>query len=146
MSDAQTKPTTAHTSHFGVYGAAIKDGQILLIRKSRGPYTGLLDLPGGTPEPHELLEETLRREVEEETGCEVTALDTPRAVSALYPYRSPDIGHEYTLRHLGALYMMKVRGEARMDLVDGDSSGADWYDCAKLLPYEITPFVKIAIK
>ena len=38
-------------SHKGVYGIIRKGNQILLIRKARGPYTGLYDLPGGSPEP-----------------------------------------------------------------------------------------------
>ncbi len=38
-----------HT-HFGCYGILTLGDCIALIRKARGPYTGLLDLPGGKPE------------------------------------------------------------------------------------------------
>ena len=36
--------------HLGAYGLIVKDGKIALIRKSRGAYTGKLDVPGGTIE------------------------------------------------------------------------------------------------
>ncbi len=31
----------------GVYGVYIQNAQILLIKKARGPYRGMYDLPGG---------------------------------------------------------------------------------------------------
>lgn len=45
------------TRHFGIYGVWRHEGKLVLVRKSRGPYTGQLDLPGGTPE----LGETAKR-------------------------------------------------------------------------------------
>ena len=54
--------------HLGVYGLIVKDNKILLIKKVSGPYDGLLDLPGGCLEFGELPIETLKRELEEETG------------------------------------------------------------------------------
>lgn len=61
-------------NHFGVYGVCIREGRILCIRKTRGPYRGRFDLPGGTPEEGESLVETLRREMLEETGFQVSAI------------------------------------------------------------------------
>jgi hypothetical protein len=49
------------THHFGVYGLWTHAGKLVLVRKTRGPYTGFLDLPGGTPERGESRHETLRR-------------------------------------------------------------------------------------
>ena len=37
--------------HHGVYAAHVDDGTLLTVHKSRGPYTGMLDLPGGSPQP-----------------------------------------------------------------------------------------------
>ena len=54
--------------HLGVYGLIVKDNKILLIKKVSGPYDGLLDLPGGGLEFGERPIETLKRELEEETG------------------------------------------------------------------------------
>ena len=64
-----TSDTNITKTHFGVYGSIVKDGKILLIKKSRGPYTGLYDLPGGSQEQGESHLETLKREIMEETGC-----------------------------------------------------------------------------
>lgn len=60
-----------HYLHRGVYGVCVRDGAVLAIRKSRGPYTGHFDLPGGTPEPTETPTATLLRELHEETGAHV---------------------------------------------------------------------------
>lgn len=58
--------------HHGVYAAAVTDTpagpRLLTVRKTRGPYTGMLDLPGGAPEPGEDRHKTLARELTEETG------------------------------------------------------------------------------
>lgn len=55
-------------AHYGVYGAWRQNGRVVAIRKARGPHTGMLDLPGGSPEGDETSEETLLRELHEECG------------------------------------------------------------------------------
>ena len=47
------RKTMKEMNHFGVYGVCIREGRILCIRKTRGPYRGRFDLPGGTPEEGE---------------------------------------------------------------------------------------------
>lgn len=64
---------TQKNLHVGIYGVITKDDSILVIRKSRGPYKGLFDLPGGRPLHGEPLEQALKREVAEETGIHVLA-------------------------------------------------------------------------
>ena len=54
--------------HFGVYGICLHEDKVLVIKKSRGPYKGLYDLPGGRVEFGEKVEVTLQREFEEEVG------------------------------------------------------------------------------
>jgi ADP-ribose pyrophosphatase YjhB (NUDIX family) len=55
-------------THYGCYALVIRGQRLLCVRKTRGPYEGLGDLPGGAPEPGESPEQTLRRELLEETG------------------------------------------------------------------------------
>jgi len=42
--------------YIGVYGIIINEGKILFIKKSRGPYKGMYDLPGGGVEYGESFE------------------------------------------------------------------------------------------
>jgi 8-oxo-dGTP diphosphatase len=59
----------AQRTHLGAYGIIVdRNDRLLLIMKSRGPYTGLFDLPGGKIEYGEQPEDALRREILEETG------------------------------------------------------------------------------
>lgn len=46
-------------------------GRVLLVRQIGGPYAGAWLLPGGGVDGGESVEEGLRREMREETGCEV---------------------------------------------------------------------------
>ena len=54
-----------------MYGIVVKENKILLINKVGGPYNGKLDLPGGTIKLGEKPEETLIRELKEETNIDV---------------------------------------------------------------------------
>ena len=85
-------------NHFGVYGVCVREGRILCIRKTRGPYRGRFDLPGGTPEEGESLVETLRREMLEETGFQVSAIhqNTIRDVFVTIP-EIARVHHEFVL-------------------------------------------------
>lgn len=49
--------------------------QILLIRRSEeeDEFKGYWSIPGGGPENKETFEETLKREIKEEIGCEITS-------------------------------------------------------------------------
>lgn len=47
------------------------DGRVLLVRQLGGPYAGAWLLPGGGVDEGETTEGALRREMREETGCEL---------------------------------------------------------------------------
>ena len=58
-------------SHLGIYAIIEKGQSILLVKKSRGPYQGMWDLPGGRPAHGETIFQTIQREVKEETGIQL---------------------------------------------------------------------------
>lgn len=62
-------------THSGIYGLVETSGLLLTVRKTRGPYRGLLDAPGGASEPGDVdMTATLRRELLEETGRELLSI------------------------------------------------------------------------
>jgi ADP-ribose pyrophosphatase YjhB (NUDIX family) len=66
MSEAEDR---RHWLTLGVGGWVVgDDGRVLLVRMTYGPAKGRLMIPGGHAEPDELLDDTARREVLEETG------------------------------------------------------------------------------
>lgn len=135
-----------YRSHFGVYAIIPDDAgkRVLLIKKALGCYTGLLDLPGGGMEPHELLEETLYREVHEETGCMARDPVQVGTFSVLYPHKKD--GKDQTLRHIGTIYRARISGTP-METGDGqDSHGCIWAEIDGLNEKNATPLVLMAVK
>lgn len=63
------------------------NGEYLLLRRSKNSRTqpGKWDLPGGKVDPDETLEETVRREVREETGISVE----PKAIAGEVTFELP---------------------------------------------------------
>jgi len=60
------------STHFGVYAIIVDGDKVLVVRKSRGPYTGLYDLPGGCPETGESDNDAFHRELMEEVSAKVS--------------------------------------------------------------------------
>ena len=133
-------------SHFGVYAVTYNEDRtrILLIKKARGPYTGLYDLPGGSPEETELLEEALIREVLEETNCTVTDYSQIGCVSTRYEYHKDE--QDGLLRHLGVLFNVTIEGDIKTDADGEDSDGAIWMPIEQVSEENSTPFVLLALK
>ena len=122
--------------HLGCYGLVVKDGKILLIKKKTGPYDGLLDLPGGSFEFGETPEETLKREMLEETGLEVTKYQLFDASSVVVEWKYDD-NTNILVHHVGIFYqILEYRNEIKKDIsIDNqndDSLGADFYEIKKL--------------
>lgn len=131
-------------THFGVYGKIIKDGKILLIKKARGPYTGLYDLPGGSQEQGESYADTLIREIKEETGCKVVEYKNEEIKSIIFSDFTKESGEKGVLQHKAVLYEVAVSGEPE-NCGDGlDSGGAVWVDINELSKENATPYVLIA--
>ncbi|WP_290472049.1 NUDIX domain-containing protein [Leifsonia sp. 71-9] len=107
-------------NHFGVYGVWRQDGRVVAIRKARGPYTGLLDLPGGTPEAGESPVQTLRRELQEECGVGRVAVLSWHGFE--FDFEESSSGERVDGTHRGLI--------AVVDVADGVAAIEDFEDVA----------------
>ncbi|TPR23172.1 NUDIX domain-containing protein [Apilactobacillus timberlakei] len=72
---------------FGVYGIISKNNELLVIDKNGGPYIHRYDLLGGSMEGTELLEDTLIREIHEETGLHALSYQQLGSIAFKYPWK-----------------------------------------------------------
>ena len=131
--------------HLGVYGLIIKNGKIALVLKSRGAYTGKLDLPGGSFEHGERPEETLIREIKEELNADVKSYKLFDAESVVVDW----LHHEEmeNMHHIGIFYKVTLKKYELKEDADGqDSLGAKWYEIDKLKKSMVSPLVWIELK
>ena len=134
----------------GAYGLIVKDGKILLIRKFGGPYDGKLDLPGGTIEFGEKPVQTLKRELEEETGIEILnyELFDANSVTFKWAYKENIL---LKVHHIGIFYKVldyknKIKKEVNINNINDDSLGANWYHISKLNKNELSMIVILELE
>lgn len=112
--------------HFGVY-AQIRDGdRILLVHKTRGPYTGLLDLPGGTPEPGESWPQTLERELHEELGLVLTVTSEFKPFSIHVHHSST--GEPIDFHHRGVVQDLPRPPAEPQPQPSSDTADPEWFN------------------
>ena len=125
--------------HFGVYGLILSSDkkQVLVVNKTKGPYKGWYDMPGGTLEETETEEQALVREVQEETSATIT--------DATSPWHSFDIavtkdseGSDIHFRHTGKWKMLQVQGVVTGERNADDVCAAEWLPIADLLQVQNT--------
>ncbi len=133
--------------HLGVYGVIKQDDCFLLIKKARGPYTDRLDLPGGNIEFGETPEQTLIREIDEETGQKVLSFELLFADSIRFEHNITKDNSTEDLHHICIVYSVII--EQNIDLkisADGlDSNGSTWFNPLIDDIDNLTPFAKKAV-
>ena len=132
------------SKHIGCYGIIKKENKVLLIKKARGAYKGKLDLPGGGIEYGETPEETLKRELKEETG--ITSFSyVLKKVITYYEIWDMEENIKEDLSHYAIIYDISLKGnESIKSIPDGlDSLGASWYDIDTLQEKDLSPLAKV---
>lgn len=135
--------------HIGVYGLLIKDNKILLIKKCGGPYDGKLDLPGGTIEFNESIEEALIREFKEEVGIDILDYELFNVVSTniKWIHKNEDL----ETKHIAILYKISnyendIKDNIEITEINDDSMGAEYYDIKMLSSTNLSNIASLAIE
>lgn len=92
--------------------------ELLLVRRARAPRAGFWDTIGGFVDPGETAEECVRREVREETGCELGALVPLGTFASTYG--------ETGRRTLGIAFACALSGDSVVRLSD-ENDAARWF-------------------
>ena len=132
--------------HIGAYGICASHGKLLVIRKKGGPYTKRFDLPGGTIEPNETMEEAVRREFREETGVDVGIDRCLGARDYIVAWTRDRFDHTHC-HHIAVLYEVEyVRGDVANSPCFDDSDGAEWIDVDSIAEDDASPLVRDAVR
>ncbi len=131
------------TSRFAVYVLAVRDGRVLLARIAPGfPGAGCWTLPGGGVEWGEHPEDALRREVHEETGLTLGAIEYLGVDSQVY---ARDDGST-PLHAIRLLYAADLTGDPRVVEEDGSVDDVAWVPMRSLPEIATVRLVDIALR
>ena len=135
--------------HIGAYGLVIKDNKILLIKKKGRPYDGKLDLPGGTIEFEESIEDALKRELLEEVGIEILNYNLFDVVSTNIKWIYKDELVE--TKHIAILYLINdykndIKENIEITEINDDSMGAEYFDIDKLAKEQLSNIALIGLQ
>jgi len=136
------KKKIARSTRFGVYSVLKYKSNYILIKKSKGPFKGRWDLPGGKLDFGETADEALKRELKEETGLKVRSSKLETVVS--YTHKT-EAEH---FHHIGVIYTSEVKDVSKLKRgPDGnDSFGAEVFSKKELRDLKLTPLTKLALK
>jgi 8-oxo-dGTP diphosphatase len=122
----------------GVGAVVVDRGRVLLVQRGREPSKGKWSLPGGMLELGESLIEGVKREVAEETGLEVEAIELVELIDRVLRETEPQGGRvryhyviaDYLCRVVGGILMAAsdataVRWTERAEWSSSQSAGLD---------------------
>ncbi len=114
-------------------------GEILVARRAKEPAKGTLDLPGGFSDLYETIEESLTREIKEETNMDIISYEFLFSIPNLYNYSN------FEVHTIDMFFRCRVENTHNIRALD-DVSELFFLDKAKLNPDEFGMHsVRIAI-
>jgi len=113
----------------GVGGIVFRGGAVLLVRRGRPPRVGEWSLPGGVQELGETVNEAVYREILEETGVKVRALDIADVIDMIDRTADGAIRYHYTLIDVLAAWVDGAPVAA------SDATEAAWIDMEALADF-----------
>jgi len=116
----------------GVGAVIIKDGKILLEKRKNDPGKGKWSIPGGLVELGESVEQTVMREVEEETGLEVEKPEHIDVVDNIIRDESGRVKYHFVIID----YFMKLKGGTLKAASDAEE--LKWVPLSDVEKYDLT--------
>ena len=104
-------------------GVVIKGNKVLLVKRAREPYKNTWMFPSGFVSYGEHPEDTIIREMREETGLEV------KVIKLLSVEQVDD--YPRSMGHFGFFYKVKVKGKLK-PVDEEENSDIGWFDLNKL--------------
>ena len=117
-------PRASVTVDCVLFGLSEDKLKVLLIQRAHDPFAGKWALPGGFAEMEESLEESAKRELEEETGLSKIYLEQ------LYTFG--DLGRDPRGRTISVAYFALVQAAEHTAQGADDASDAGWFGIDKL--------------
>ena len=130
-------------TRLAAYAVSITDGAVLVARIAPGyPGEGKWTLPGGGVEWGEHPDETLVREVHEETGFAVTQFSLLGINSRVFTAST----HHGSLHAIRMLYDVPLAGEPSVTEVDGSVDAAVWMPLDDLGAANTVELVRVGLE
>jgi ADP-ribose pyrophosphatase YjhB (NUDIX family) len=108
-----------------------RHNELLLIKRKRNPFKGSLDIPAGFADGSETLEETLKREMKEEVGLEVTNYKYFKSAAVDYDYKG------VIKKCLCAFFIIKVNSKDYKMKAGDDAESCRFYNLNEIDMSEI---------
>jgi ADP-ribose pyrophosphatase len=122
-------------------GAVVfKDNRVLLVRRGKPPAENLWAIPGGRVEIGETLQEASEREILEETGITIRALEPVYTFDVINRDENGRLRFHYVIVDLTADY---IRGEPR---AGDDATGARWVSSDELASLKVSSKTRQLLK
>lgn len=131
--------------HLGIYAIIEKEQSILLVKKSRGPYQGMWDLPGGRPCHGETILQTIQREVKEETGIDLIDVAPHLNQAFVVEYKNGD--ETISLHHTCLIYKATRYDSSQFqeNIAEEDVAGCSWIQKSQLTDIPLSKVVLCAL-